>query len=105
MWCVGCVRACYTDQELVGCMTKLLAQSLDQSKATLKAIQGMKNTTKGDGDANYNWLLTYASLDILTMTRTLISELLPGVCMICVPTRSVCRWSCEKSAAGSPLCP
>ena len=87
-------------------MTKLLAQSLDQSKATLKAIQGMKNTTKGDGDANYNWLLTYASVDILALTKTLINELLPGVCVVwACPTCPVRRWSREKSAARSPLRP
>ena len=61
-------------------MTKFLAQSLAQNQATLKAIQSMKQASKGEGETSFNWLLTYACVDMLNLFRTLISELTPGVC-------------------------
>ena len=62
-------------------MTKFLAQSLAQNQATLKAIQNMKTANKADGDTSYNWLLTYACVDMVALFRTLLTELLPGVCV------------------------
>ena len=62
-------------------MTKFLAQSLAQNQATLKAIQSMKQASKSESETSFNWLLTYACVDMISLFRTLISELTPGVCV------------------------
>ena len=64
---------------MVGCFNKFLAQNMAQNKATLSAIELMKKA-KIEGDTSYNWLLTYASTDLIALFRAFITELIPGVC-------------------------
>ena len=64
---------------MVGCFNKFLAQNMAQNKATLSAIELMKKA-KSEGDTSYNWLLTYASTDLIALFRALITEIIPGVC-------------------------
>ena len=76
---VGWSDCTESKEDMVGCFNKFLAQSLAQNKATLMAIESMKKIGKAETDTSFNWLLTYASVDIIALFRTMITELLPGV--------------------------
>ena len=79
----ACARDVCIDKYMVGCFNTLLAQNLAQNKATLSALESMKKSGKTDDTTTFNWLLTYASVDLIALFRTLLTELFPGV-RVCV---------------------